>query len=408
MNSLKSLNNNLETYSIDITWNGSQENVFIINNFPNYNKKLRLNENKNNKKEKIISLNLPIGKYFYQYEINGKITIDKNKENNGKYNIITINDENEFEYEKLNDIVLKNNLPDLFQDNFFIQSIIMESNNNDKNNIEPNIKKESSNLQIKINHLKTNRERINSNSLFDNSINFSIKAENVIQDIEKEKNNITKISHNYTNANLKFPIIIVYNFKQDYLIPMYLMDEKTNLVKLRYLDSETEIILKKNDLYYSSIDSLIPNGNLVDLNCDNKLSILKNIQYRIKTDQPFIYISKMLILFNYKYNKNNNKERDFFLKEFILPGEKKYSLFLSNCNSSNLILKKFIELNNYQTYYRELYLIDSIIKLIKSIKTKVLLVYKSSLGFEIIPLLSSNIRKNILYSKSLIFYESNQ
>ncbi len=241
MNSLKPLNDNLETFNIDITWNGNQENVFIISNFPNYNKKLRLNENKNNKKEKIISLNLPIGKYFYQYEINGKITIDKNKENNGKYNIITINDENEFEYEKLNDIVLKNNLPDLFQDNFFIQSIIMESNNNDKNNIEPNIKKESSNLQIKINHLKTNRERINSNSLFDNSINFSIKAENVIQDIEKEKNNITKISYNYTNANLKFPIIIVYNFKQDYLIPMYLMDEKTNLVKLRYLDSETEL-----------------------------------------------------------------------------------------------------------------------------------------------------------------------
>ena len=81
---------------------------------------------------------------------------------------------------------------------------------------------------------------------------------------------------------------------------------------------------------------------------------------------------------------------------------------ISNCKSSDLILKSFIQLNNYQTYYREIYLIDSIIKLIKSIKTKVLLVYKSSLGFEIIPLLSSNIRKNILYSKSLIFYESNQ
>ena len=409
MNSLKPLNDNLETFNIDITWNGNQENVFIINNFPNYNKKLRLNENKNNKKEKIISLKLPIGTYFYQYEINGKITIDKNKENNGKYNILTINDENEYEYEKLKDIVLKNNPPDLFPDNFFIQSILMESNNNDKNNIEkPNNKKESSNIPIKLNLLKSNRERINSNSLFENSINFSIKAENVIQDIEIEKNNITKVSQNFTNANLKFPIVIIYNLNHDYLIPMYLSDEKNNLVKLRYLDAETEIILKKNDLSYSTIDSLIPIGNLVDLNCDNKLSILKNIQYRIKTDQPFIYISKMLILFNYKYNKNDNKERDFFLKEFILPREKKYNLFLSNCKTSNLILKKFIELNNYQTYYRELYLIDSIIKLIKSIKTKVLLVYKSSLGFELIPLLSSNIRKNILYSKSLIFYESNQ
>ena len=410
MNSLKTLDDNLETFNINITWNGNEENIYIINNFPKYKKKLRLYENKNNKKEKIINLNLPVGKYFYQYEINGEIRIDKNKENNGKYNILTVNDENEneFEYEKLNDIVLKNNPPDLFPDNFIIQSILMESNNNEKKNIEkPNIKKESSNI-LKINHIKSNRERINSNSLFDNSLNFSIKGENIIQDIEKDKNNITKISQNYNNINLKYPIIIIYNLKHDYLIPMLFIEEKNNLIKLRYLDSETEIILKKNDYSYSTIDSLIPIGNLVDLNCDNKLSILKNIQYRIKTDQPFIYISKMLLLFNYKYNKNNNKERDFFLKEFILPVEKKYSLFVSNCKSSDLILKSFIQLNNYQTYYREIYLIDSIIKLIKSIKTKVLLVYKSSLGFEIIPLLSSNIRKNILYSKSLIFYDSNQ
>ena len=336
-----------------------------------------------------------------------KNKIDNHKKKKEKEN----ESKEEYEYEKLNDIVIKNNPPDLFPNDFCLENDLIEQNReivnidiskNQKENyqkVKQEIKKE-----IKLNQ----KENINSESVFNNSINFSIKLENKIQDLDVENNSINNTNKiSFIKINPKLPIVIVYHIGNEYLVPMYLIEEKSYLIKLKYLDSETEIIKKKEDLSYSSIDTLIPFGNLVDLKNESKLSILKNLQFRINSNQPYIFISKMLMLLNYKYNKNNNKERDFFFREFIFSEENKFNLFLSNGNSPELILKKFIEYNNYHTYSRELFLIESTIKFIEIVKTKILFIYKSSLGFEIIPLLSMNKKKNILYSKNFILSEMN-
>ena len=210
-----------------------------------------------------------------------KNKIDNHKKKKEKEN----ESKEEYEYEKLNDIVIKNNPPDLFPNDFCLENDLIEQNReivnidiskNQKENyqkVKQEIKKE-----IKLNQ----KENINSESVFNNSINFSIKLENKIQDLDVENNtinNTNKIS--FIKINPKLPIVIVYHIGNEYLVPMYLIEEKSYLIKLKYLDSETEIIKKKEDLSYSSIDTLIPFGNLVDLKNESKLSILKTFNLEL-------------------------------------------------------------------------------------------------------------------------------
>ena len=174
-----------------------------------------------------------------------KNKIDNHKKKKEKEN----ESKEEYEYEKLNDIVIKNNPPDLFPNDFCLENDLIEQNReivnidiskNQKENyqkVKQEIKKE-----IKLNQ----KEKINSESVFNNSINFSIKLENKIQDLDVENNtinNTNKIS--FIKINPKLPIVIVYHIGNEYLVPMYLIEEKSYLIKLKYLDSETEIIKKK-------------------------------------------------------------------------------------------------------------------------------------------------------------------
>ena len=271
-------NKKLKKSKITISIERNVDKINIICNFPGYNKKLTLNKKIINKNKIIHSIDvfLPPGKYLYQYEINRNIEIDIKKPNNGQYNIINVLDS------IINDEKDNSNSKYIIDDNSIIynsSSLYYPENKLEKN--KNNVFNETSNLSETIintdeysiysyNHKQPNSKTLtnlieqskNNNILQssksinnDNSNNFSIKGENNIQTFEKNNNSIF-VDKSIDNINYNNQCIIVYHLGEDYLVPIYLIEEKNDVVKLKYIDINSEILVKKEDIVYKKIDNL--------------------------------------------------------------------------------------------------------------------------------------------------------
>ena len=418
-------NKKLKKSKITISFERNVDKINIICNFPGYNKKLTLNKKIINKNKIIHSIDvfLPPGKYLYQYEINRNIEIDIKKPNNGQYNIINVLDS------IINDEKDNSNSKYLIDDNSIIynsSSLYYPENKLEKN--KNNVFNETSNLSETIintdeysiysyNHKQPNSKTLtnlieqskNNNILQssksinnDNSNNFSIKGENNIQTFEKNNNSIF-VDKSIDNINYNNQCIIVYHLGEDYLVPIYLIEEKNDVVKLKYIDINSEILVKKEDIVYKKIDNFLSYGNLTELKNLNEYSILKNIQFRIKTNRPFIFANNLLILFNFCDNYCNNKERDFFLYDYYI-NYKQNTLFLITGQSQSYILKYLIRIN-HKLNCQNIKDINIYFKIFDKVKMEFLLFISNKIN--IIPVFTNKIQKNDLYLNSIIFGENN-
>ena len=419
-------NKKLKKSKITISLERNVDKINIICNFPGYNTKITLNRKVINKNKILHSIDvfLPPGKYLYQYEINGNIEIDIKKPNNGEYNIINVLDS------IINNESNNNNSKYTIDDNSIIQnssSFYYPENKFEKT--KNNLNNESSNLSETIintdeysiysyNHKQPNSKTLtnlieqskNTNILQssksinnDYSNNFSIKGENNIQTFEKNNNSIF-VDKSIDNLNYNNnQCIIVYHLGEDYLVPIYLVEEKNDVVKLKYIDINSEILVKKEDIVYKKIDNFLSYGNLSDIKNLNEYSILKNIQFRIKTNRPFIFANNLLILFNFFDNFWNNKERDLFLYDYYINYNQK-TLFLITGQSQSYIINYLIRIN-HKINCQNIKHINLYFKIFDKIKMEFLL-FKSN-KINLIPVFTNKIQKNDLYLTSLIFGEKN-
>ena len=427
-------NKKLKKSKITISIERNVDKVNIICNFPGYNKKITLNKKIINKNKIIHSIDvfLPPGKYLYQYEINENIEIDIKKPNNGEYNIINVFDnitKNE-NYNNNNNYNTNTNSKYSIDDNSIIQnssSFYYPENKFEKT--KNNLNNESSNLSETIintdeysiysyNHKQPNSKTLtnlieqskNTNILQssksinnDYSNNFSIKGENNIETFEKNNNSIF-VDKSIDNLNYNNnQCIIVYHLGEDYLVPIYLVEEKNDVVKLKYIDINSEILVKKEDIVYKKIDNFLSYGNLSDIKNLNEYSILKNIQFRIKTNRPFIFANNLLILFNFFDNFWNNKERDLFLYDYYINYNQK-TLFLITGQSQSYIINYLIRIN-HKINCQNIKHINLYFKIFDKIKMEFLL-FKSN-KINLFPVFTNKIQKNDLYLTSLIFGEKN-
>ena len=394
---------------VTISWEGKEEKINIICNFPDYNKKLTLKREKvnNNKIIHSIEIYVPPGKYLYQYEINGNIKIDYKKPNNGEYNIIYIFDNNSIE-NKSNKFIDDNSIIHNTSSIYFKDEKNEKTINDSLNLSETiiNVDEYSINSYVhgqifskKLSNLieQSKYSSIIANSKSSNSNNFSIKDENNIQTLNKFKFDNSSINDkSIENIYIKNKCIIVFHLGEDYLVPIYLIEDKNNVVKLKYIDINSEILVKKEDIVYKKIDNFFSFGNLTEMKNLNEFSILKNIQFRINTNRPFIFANNFLLLFNIKDNFYENKERDFFLYDFYNNYEEK-TLFIINGQSQSFIHKKLFQINNYNNKFIDIYF-----KIIDRIKFPFLFI-KFNHIYNVVPLFQSNNTKNNLYINSFIF-----
>ena len=259
---------------------------------------------------------------------------------------------------------------------------------------------------------------MNYNNSLDNSNTFSIKGENLIQELSNENsflNNHSKIKidksfnlNNIESNTENYKKIIVYKIEQNFLIPMFLIDDKNlseNLIKLKYPDNESVIILKKEDIYYEPISTFKLYGNLAELDFINDLTILKNIHFKMTNNRPYIYLKDILYLFNLNDNYNNNKERDFFFYEFIKESDINKNIFLINCDSSEIILQNIITFIKGKNLKNEKKIFNCLINILSKISNKFLFLFNNK-GLNILPIFSTNIKKNDLYNEHIFFYNN--
>ena len=229
-----------------------------------------------------------------------------------------------------------------------------------------------------------NTDRISSVSDEFLSGTFSIKNENLVHDLPKDDkleaithfncNNNTNnksLQHN-NNYNLKLyslmfsmtnqkkeselnnnntlnigDDVIVFNIGHNYLIEtsiVYITNEEPKLIKLKYKHNNETVVLRMNDIYIRKNDGIIT-GYLHEKQIINELTILKNFLQRNENNKPFCYYNnKTLFLIG---PNNDNKEKNFFMYQFIHP----------NNNKSNIILyrnifktKTQLEIDAFQTH----------------------------------------------------------
>ncbi len=418
-------NKKLKKSKITISLERNVDKINIICNFPGYNTKITLNRKVINKNKILHSIDvfLPPGKYLYQYEINGNIEIDIKKPNNGEYNIINVLDSiinnesnnNNSKYTIDDNSIIQNSSSFYYPENKLEKNknkVINDSSNLSEtiintdeysiysyNHKQPNSKTLTNLIQQSKNNILQSSKSINN----DNSNTFSIKGENNIQTFEKNNNSLfvdkSIDNFNYTNNQS----IIVYHLGEDYLVPIYLVEEKNDVVKLKYIDINSDILVKKEDIVYKKIDNFLSNGNLTDIKNLNEYSILKNIQFRIKTNRPFIFANNLLILFNIFDNFNDNKERDFFLYDYYINYKQK-TLFLITGQSQSYIIEYLIRIN-HKLNCQNIKDINLYFKIFDKIKMEFL--FFKSKKINIIPVFTNKIQNNDLYLNSLIFGNKN-
>ena len=256
------------------------------------------------------------------------------------------------------------------------------------------------------------------NNSLDISNTFSIKGENLVQEVLNENSFLSnhskiKIDKSFNKNNIENiennKKIIVYKIEQNFLIPMFLIDDKNlskNLIKLKYADNESVIIFKKEDIYYEPISTFKLYGNLAELDFINDLTILKNIQFKMTNNRPYIYLNDILYLFNLNENYNNNKERDFFFYEFIKETDINKNIFLINCDSSEIILLNILTLIKGKNFKNEKKLFNSLINILSKISYKFLFRFNNN-GLNVLPIFSTIIKKNDLYKEHIFFDSKN-
>ena len=270
---------------------------------------------------------------------------------------------------------------------------------------------------------KASKSLLDCKSLLECSNTFSIKNENQIQDVGNSETcqNINTSSFEQSKDNIALlkegNNIIVYNIGDEYLIPMsiiHITSDEPTLIKLQYLEDNSDIIVKKGDIFFQQIDSFVPNGNFATIKKVNELSLLKNIQFRMKNNQPFAFINNIMLLLFYDQLYNENKERDFFLDEFIKQKENEiliYKPILMKLDTRNIsaeihLLKKYLLINDYDFYRSTYHLLDTVLKLI-NVDMKYLISYHSNTEgqhfFTFLPIFNTKLGINDISQHSIFF-----
>lgn len=314
--------------------------------------------------------------------------------------------------------IKKNNIPNQFHQNINVIDYSKDSSNYPPENVDL--------FQKMVKFTNQNSPKTNK-SLLDCSNTFSIKNENlipeignsiIVQNINTSINNEPSIGENSSTLK-EGNAIIVYNIGDDYLIPMsivYITSDEPTLMKLKYLEDNSDIIVKKSDIFFQYIDSFVPNTNLGIMKHANELSILKNFQYRIKNNKPYIYVDDILILLFYSYNHtiNDNIERDFFLEEFLQNKENEIIIYKNICSKTDneniscgvQVIKKYLLLNDYLFYEKVWNLLEIVLKII-NINSKYMITYNSNDNgnhyFNFVPIFPTNFENNHFYQKNIFF-----
>ena len=316
--------------------------------------------------------------------------------------------------------IKKNNIPNQFHQNVNVIDYSKDSSNYPPENVDL--------FQKMVKFTNQNSPKTNK-SLLDCSNTFSIKNENLIpeignsitaQNINTSINNEPSIGEN-SSILKEGNAILVYNIGDDYLIPMsivHITSDEPTLLKLKYLEDNSDVIVKKSDIFFQYIDSFIPNTNLGMIKNPNELSILKNFQFRIKNNKPYIYVDDILILLFYNHSLNDNIERDFFLEEFLQKKENEIIIYKNICSkidNENIsceiqVIKKFLLLNDYLFYEKVWNLLEIVLKII-NINSKYMVSYNSNDNgnhfFNFVPIFPTNFENNEFYQKNIFFKNQN-
>ena len=153
--------------------------------------------------------------------------------------------------------IKKNNIPNQFHQNVNVIDYSKDSSNYPPENVDL--------FQKMVKFTNQNSPKTNK-SLLDCSNTFSIKNENLIpeignsitaQNINTSINNEPSIGEN-SSILKEGNAILVYNIGDDYLIPMsivHITSDEPTLLKLKYLEDNSDVIVKKSDIFFQYIDS---------------------------------------------------------------------------------------------------------------------------------------------------------
>lgn len=361
------------------------------------------------------------GKYYYYFIIDNKRMIDLFKPteriNNDEYNILTIQLnpglENIYEMDYIADTdkqfsVIYNNSEQ--QTHMEIKSANSLISNNNISNTNSKIMNNNNNA--------SNNNKDNQNN-HDISNTFSIKKENLIHKINNsDMANLNNNSFNQTTNNK----VIVYNYEDQYLIPMEIIKsdlKDTNLIKLKHIANRQDYKMCKDDIFFQKIDYCIinnnPYGNIIEMKEVNELSILKNIQIRLRNNKTYMHIDHYI--FACFYYGIPQTDRDFFLSEYLINTKRNQALIIKthafgyqfNPKEDNelFIIRKYIEVNLAYHYWKYYEIIAQFLQIL-SIRMK----YIVRVGFNednkaviinFIPSMSSYLSSSDLYLQSILY-----